>query len=58
MCTICLQFNKWRDVQDARLMISRARTDREILISEEHLEDVEKIINGFEQMTTQEGEEK
>lgn len=41
MCIICLEFNKKRDLEDARIMIEAAR--REVSsIPEDHLKEVEE----------------
>lgn len=41
MCIICLEFNKTRDIRDARIMIEAARREVDV-IPEEHLKKVEK----------------
>lgn len=41
MCIICLEFNKSRDIRDARLMIEAARREVDA-IPEDHLNKLEK----------------
>jgi len=40
VCIICLEFEKWNDLKDARRMIEAAR--REVAIDESHLQEIEK----------------
>lgn len=47
MCIICLEFNKNRDLMDARRMIEAARREVDI-IPEEHLEDIEEELKKIE----------
>jgi hypothetical protein len=41
MCIICIEFNKYRDIRDAAMMIKAARRETTI-IPEEHLVELER----------------
>ena len=41
MCIICIEFNKYRDIRDAAMMIKAARREATV-IPEEHLVELER----------------
>lgn len=46
MCIICLQFQKDKDLVDARRMLEAARREAQLTdISEEHLREIELVLN-------------
>ena len=61
MCIICLEFNKFNDIQDAERMIEAARRESNY-ISKEHLKEVELKIkkmkekNVIEELPVEESE--
>lgn len=51
MCLICLEFNKYRDIRDAEMMIEAARREADI-IPEEHLLKIELELRKMDEDAT------
>ncbi|MFW7378978.1 MAG: hypothetical protein ACOH5I_09250 [Oligoflexus sp.] len=47
MCIICLEFNKNRDLLDAKRMVEAARRESDV-IPEQHLKEVEEKLQEYE----------
>ena len=48
MCIICLEFQKSRDIADARLMLRNARREPKS-VDQEHLDQVERDLDAAEE---------
>lgn len=55
MCIICLEFQNSRDIADARRMLESARREIDVIkITEEHLKQVEQVLNYKEKIAKDE----
>ena len=51
MCIICLEFNRTRDLEDARRMIEAARREADV-VPERHLKKIEKELEKMHETQT------
>ena len=54
MCIICLEFQKSRDIADARLMLRNARREPKS-VDQEHLDQVERDLDAAEEKSKTNG---
>lgn len=48
MCVICLQFEMYKDIEDVRRMLVKARTENGVMISEEHLGELQRMVQAYD----------